>query len=198
MERDARAGVAAHQEQGPAAGRARGVRAHRPNRVGGVLKRRREAVLRREAVVDGGDNRGDGGREGRAGVVKWLERCAKEDIPAAVEVQHQRQPAAAAAVVDVDAWAGRHEEADGGVVGVVERPSLEMRRRANESDEKFLHSNLTPLLQNATEVLRDEEKPVVCAMNRKRKLLVLFFGTAFFFCAMDRIFSKKTWHTICR
>jgi hypothetical protein len=57
---------------------------------------------------------------------------------------------------------------------------LEMRRRANESDEKFLHSNLTPLLQNATEVLRDEEKPVVCAMNRKRKLLVLFFGTAFF------------------
>lgn len=76
---------------------------------------------------------------------------------AAVEVQHQRQPATAAAVVDADAWAGQHEEADGCVVGVVERPSLEMRRRANESDEKFLHSNLTPLLQNATEVLRDEE-----------------------------------------
>uniref|UniRef100_A0A0D3HVN2 NB-ARC domain-containing protein n=1 Tax=Oryza barthii TaxID=65489 RepID=A0A0D3HVN2_9ORYZ len=63
----------------------------------------------------------DGGREGRVGVVERLGRRAEEDIPAAVEVQHQRQPAATVAVADADAWAGRHEEADGGAVGVVER-----------------------------------------------------------------------------
>jgi hypothetical protein len=53
-------------------------------------------------------------------------------------------------------------------------------RRANESDENFLHSDLTPLLQNVTEVLRGEEKSVTYAMDQKWKLFVLFFGTAFF------------------
>jgi uncharacterized protein involved in cysteine biosynthesis len=53
-------------------------------------------------------------------------------------------------------------------------------RRANESDENFLYSDLTPLLQNATEVLRGEEKSVAYAMDRKWKLFILFFGTTLF------------------
>jgi hypothetical protein len=48
------------------------------------------------------------------------------------------------------------------------------------SDENFVHSDLTPLLQNLTEVLQGEEKSVAYAIDRKRKLFVLFFGTAFF------------------
>ena len=40
-------------------------------------------------------------------------------------------------------------------------------RRANESDENFLHSDLTPLLQNMTEVLRGEEKSVTYAIDLK-------------------------------
>jgi hypothetical protein len=41
-----------------------------------------------------------------------------------------------------------------------------------------------PLLQNATEVLRGEEKSVAYAMDRKWKLFVLFFYH-FVSCAMD-------------
>jgi hypothetical protein len=48
------------------------------------------------------------------------------------------------------------------------------------SDENFLHTDLTPLLQNATEVLRGEEKSVAYAIDQKWKLFVLFFGAAFF------------------
>ena len=48
-------------------------------------------------------------------------------------------------------------------------------RRANVSDENFLHTDLTPLLQNATEVLRGEEKSVAYAIDQKWKPFVLFF-----------------------
>ena len=50
------------------------------------------------------------------------------------------------------------------------------RQRANGSNEFFLYFNLTLLTPNLTEMLRGEEKPVAYASDRKRKILVLFFG----------------------
>jgi hypothetical protein len=55
-------------------------------------------------------------------------------------------------------------------------------RRANVSDENFLHTDLTPLLQNAIEVLRGEEKSVAYAIDQKWKLLCYFLVLLFFLC----------------
>lgn len=62
-------------------------------------------------------------------------------------------------------------------------------QRANESDENFLHSDLTPLLPNTMKVLRGEEKLVAYAMDRKWNFFCAIFWYRFLSCAMDRIFS---------
>jgi hypothetical protein len=93
------------------------VRLASPNHgVGGVLERRGEAVLGRQAVVHGRhDCRGSGGQR-RTRVVEWRGGRAEQDVAANVEVDDQRQPAAV-----VTAGPGRHEEAEARVGGGVER-----------------------------------------------------------------------------
>jgi len=120
-ERDAGPVVASHHEHGPPGG---GVRARPQDGVGGVLERRGEAVLGGQAVVHGRDDRGARGGERRAGVVERLGGRAEEDVPAAVEVDDQRQP------VVVAAGHGRHEEAEARAGGVVERDVVGVDRNA--------------------------------------------------------------------
>uniref|UniRef100_A0A804LH72 Uncharacterized protein n=1 Tax=Zea mays TaxID=4577 RepID=A0A804LH72_MAIZE len=112
-ERDGGPVVAAHHEHRPAGG---GVRARPQDGVGGVLERRGEAVLGRQAVVHGRHDRRGGGGQRRARVVERRGGRAEQDVAAAVEVDDQRQPPAVVA-----AGPGRHEEAEARAGGVVER-----------------------------------------------------------------------------
>jgi hypothetical protein len=103
----------AHHENRPADG---GVRARPQDRVGCVLERRGEAVLGRQAIVDGrDDDRGRGGQR-RTGVVERLGGCAEEHVPAAVEVEDEREQQPGVVV----AGDGRHEEAEARAGGVAE------------------------------------------------------------------------------
>ena len=62
-------------------------------------------------------------------------------------------------------------------------------RRVNESDENYLHSDLTPLLQNVT----GRRKTGGLCYGLKVKFFCAIFWYQVFSCAIDRIFSLKNY-----